>query len=214
MDFMRVSCPNILRIDASMRLEGSISRLLADITISNLSKNLPEVSVISRDLRLGVGHVSSLWREASIETLSSRSPEDRAILAQSEAMVEEVNRADIIVMAVPIYNFCIPAALKAWVDMICRNNVDGAAASFKPQPIQTKQALIILTSNHTLAGSKDDFASNFLHHILSFIGCSEIHQIDATGLADNKANVLASAHQKVQSICQAVVSQELSTAAE
>ena len=54
----------------------------------------------------------------------------------------EVERADIIVFAVPIYNFSIPAALKAWVDMVCRNNVDGATALSMPKPTYRKQAIV------------------------------------------------------------------------
>ena len=148
------------------------------------------------------------------ETAGSRSSEDRAILAQSDALKAEVERADIIVFAVPIYNFSIPAALKAWVDMVCRNNVDGATALSMPKPTYRKQAVVLLTSNHTKAGASDEFATGFLQHILTFLGCSEINIVDATGLADDKNGILAAAHEKIQSICQNVASQNISAAAE
>ena len=204
----------ILRIDSSMRQKGSVSRLLADEAIAKLHAGIPDAEVILRDLKAGVGHVNSAWREASLETTSSRSSEDRAILAQSDALKTEVERADIIVFAVPIYNFSIPAALKAWVDMVCRNNVDGATALSMPEPTYRKQAVVILTSNHTLAGASDEFATGFLRHILTFLGCSDISIIDATGLADDKTGILAAAHDKMQSICQNVTSQNISAAAE
>ena len=114
----------------------------------------------------------------------------------------EVERADIIVFAVPIYNFSIPAALKAWVDMVCRNNVDGATALSMPKPTYPKQAIVVLTSNHTKAGANDEFATKFLRHILTFLGCSDINIVDATGLAGDKNGILAAAHEKIQSICQ------------
>ena len=82
----------ILRIDSSMRQEGSISRLLADETIERLHAGLPGAEIILRDLKAGVGHVSSAWREASLETAGARSSEDRAILAQSDALRAEVER--------------------------------------------------------------------------------------------------------------------------
>ena len=204
----------ILRIDSSMRQKGSVSRLLADEAIAKLHAGIPDAEVILRDLKGGVGHVNSAWREASLETASSRSSEDRAILAQSDALKNEVERADIIVFAVPIYNFSIPAALKAWVDMVCRNNVDGATAVSMPEPTYRKQAVVILTSNHTLAGASDEFATGFLRHILKFLGCSEINIVDATGLADDETGILAAAHDKIQSICQNVTSQNISAAAE
>ncbi len=204
----------ILRIDSSMRQTGSVSRLLADEAIAQLHAGIPDAEIILRDLKAGVGHVNSAWREASLETTSSRSSEDRAILAQSDALKTEVERADIVVFAVPIYNFSIPAALKAWVDMVCRNNVDGATALSMPKPTYRKQALVILTSNHTLAGASDEFATGFLQHILAFLGCSEINIVDATGLADEKTVKLAAAHDKIKSICQHVTSQNISAAAE
>ena len=197
-----------------MRQDESISRLLADLTISELHANLPNSTILLRDLTAGVGHVSSAWREARIEAPKSRSAEDRALLAQSEALGAEVDGADIIVLAVPIYNFSIPAALKAWVDMVCRNNVDGATARATPLPKKPKQAIVLLTSNHTLAGAQDEFASEFLKFILNFIGCTEINLIDATGLANDKRSVLASAREKIHSICQAVVSHKTQASTE
>ena len=211
---IKVNQKTILRVDSSMRHEGSVSRSLADVTVAKLHANLPKSNVLSRDLRLGVGHVTSAWRDASIETPRARSAENRALLAQSEALVTEVVNADIIVLAVPIYNFSIPAALKAWVDMVCRNNVDGAKARLKPVPPNPKLAIVILTSNHTLLDADDDFATKFLLFILNFIGCTEISIINATGLASDRASVLAKAHDKIQSICQAVVSHEIYAAAE
>ena len=204
----------ILRIDSSMRQYGSVSRLLADEAIAKLHAGLPDAEFILRDLKGGVGHVNSAWREASLETAGARSSEDRAILAQSDALKSEVERADIMVFAVPIYNFSIPAALKAWVDMVCRNNVDGATALTMPEPTHRKQAVVVLTSNHTLAGASDEFATGFLRHILTFLGCSEIDFVDATGLAEDKMGIVAAAREKIQSICQHVTSQNISAAAE
>ena len=197
-----------------MRQEGSVSRHLADEAVTSLHAALPDAEIILRDLKAGVGHVNSAWRQASLETAGSRSSEDRAILAQSDALKAEVERADIIVFAVPIYNFSIPAALKAWVDMVCRNNVDGATALSMPEPTYRKQAVVLLTSNHTLAGASDEFATGFLRHILTFLGCSDVNIVDATGLAGDKARILAAAHEKIQSLCQNVASQNISAAAE
>ena len=204
----------ILRVDSSMRQEGSVSRLLADEAIAKLHAGLPDAEILLRDLKAGVGHVNSAWREASLETAGSRSSEGRAILAQSDALKTEAERADVMVFAVPIYNFSIPAALKAWVDMVCRNNVDGATALNLPEPIERKQAIVLLTSNHTMAGGSDEFATGFLRHILTFLGCTEINIVDATGLAYDKAGVLALARKKIHSICQNITSQNISAAAE
>ena len=110
---------SILRIDSSMRQHGSVSRDLAKVTVAKLRAELGDSEIVWRDLKSGIGYVSNAWRDASLSSAAARTAEERALLAQSDALKSEVDRADIIVFAVPIYNFSIPAALKAWVDMVC-----------------------------------------------------------------------------------------------
>ena len=205
---------SILRVDSSMRQHGSVSRDLADLAVAGLRAELDAAEVVWRDLKSGVGHVNSAWRDASLGPAASRSAEERALLAQSDALTSEVERADILVFAVPIYNFGIPAALKAWVDMVCRDNVDGATAIGKTDANRYKHAIVIMTSNHTLAGADDEFASGFMQFILKFIGCTEIYIVDATGLANDKQGVLRAAKDRIDAICQTVATHNLSAAAE
>ena len=205
---------SILRVDSSMRQHGSVSRDLADVTVAKLRAELTDSEIAWRDLKSGVGHVNSSWREASLGAAAARSAEERALLAQSDALTAEVERADIMVFAVPIYNFSIPAALKAWVDMVCRDNVDGATAIGKSDAKRYKHAVVILTSNHTRAGANDEFASGFMQYILKFIGCTDIDMVDATGLADDKQGILRAANDRIDAICQTVARRNLSAAAE
>jgi FMN-dependent NADH-azoreductase len=205
---------SILRIDSSMRQHGSVSRDLANATVARLRAELADPEIVWRDLKSGVGHVNSAWRDASLGAAAARSAEERALLAQSDALSSEVDRADIIVFAVPIYNFSIPAALKAWVDMVCRNNVDGATAIGKTDAHRYKHAIVILTSNHTRAGADDEFATGFMRFILKFIGCTDIDVVDATGLASDKQGIIRAADYQIDAICQTVASRNLSAAAE
>ena len=205
---------SILRIDSSMRQHGSVSRDLAKVTVAKLRAVLTNSDIVWRDLKGGVGHVNSAWRDASLGKVAARSAEERALLAQSDALTSEVDRADIIVFAIPIYNFSIPAALKAWVDMVCRDNVDGATATCKTDAHKYKHAIVILTSNHTLAGADDEFATGFMRFILKFIGCTDIDMVDATGLANDKQGILRAANDRIDAICQSVARRNLSAAAE
>jgi len=205
---------SILRVDSSMRQHGSVSRDLAEVTVARLRAVLADSEIVWRDLKSGVGHVNSAWRDASLGSAAARSVEERALLAQSDALSSEVDRADIIVFAVPIYNFSIPAALKAWVDMVCRNNVDGATATGKTDAHRYKHAIVILTSNHTRAGADDEFATGFMRFILKFIGCTDIDVVDATGLASDRQGILRAADYQIDAICQTVARHNLSAAAE
>jgi len=197
-----------------MRQHGSASRDLAEVTVAKLRAELTNSEIVWRDLKSGVGHVNSAWREASLGSAAALSVVERALLAQSDALTAEVARADIMVLAVPIYNFSIAAALKAWVDMVCRDNVDGATAIGKCDAKRYKHAIVILTSNHTLAGADDEFASEFMQFILKFIGCTDIDLVDATGLANDKQAVLRAANDRIDAICQTVSRRNLSAAAE
>ena len=203
MDYLRmtVMAPKILRIDGSTRHSGSVSRILTDLAVTTLQSQLGVAHVTQRDTRNGIGNISSAWRNASLTPSEARSPEDRAVLAQSEALQNEVACADLLLIAVPIYNFSIPAALKSWIDLICRDNVDGARAGRLVGQSKNKQALIILTSNYTMAFAEDDFATPYLKFIMRFIGINSVAFIDGTGLGNDQASVLTRAQEAVKSHC-------------
>ena len=198
---MTAAAPTILRIDGSTRQGGSVSRGLSDLAVATLQDHFGVAHVTQRDTRSGIGNISSAWRNASLTPNESRSPEDRAVLAQSEALMNEAATADLLLIAVPIYNFNIPAALKSWIDLICRDNVDGARARNLSGKSMNKQALIILTSNYTLANADDDFATPYLKFIMKFIGIDSVTFIDATGLANDQRGILARAQEAVKAHC-------------
>ena len=198
---MTALTPKILRIDGSTRQSESVSRALTDLAVATLQDQFGVANVIQRDTRSGIGNISSAWRNASLTPNESRSPEDRAVLAQSEALMNEAAAADLLLIAVPIYNFSIPAALKSWIDLVCRDNVDGARARNLTGKSINKQALIILTSNYTLANADDDFATPYLKFIMKFIGIDSVTFIDATGLANDQPGILARAKEAVKGHC-------------
>ena len=198
---MTAITPKILRIDGSTRHSESVSRSLTDLAVATLQDQLGVANVTQRDTRSGIGNISSAWRNASLTPNESRSPEDRAVLAQSEALMNEAAVADLLLIAVPIYNFNIPAALKSWIDLICRDNIDGARAHNLTGQSINKQALIILTSNYTLANADDDFATPYLKFIMKFIGIDSVTFIDATGLANDQPGILARAQEAVKAHC-------------
>ena len=198
---MTVVSPKILRIDGSTRQGGSVSRGLTDLAIATLQEHCGLLHVTQRDMRSGIGNISSAWRTASLTPNEARSSEDRAVLAQSEALKNELAAADLLLLAVPIYNFSIPASLKSWIDLICRDNVDGARAGSLTGPSKNKHALIILTSNYTVANAVDDFATPYLKFMMKFIGIATVTFIDATGLGNDPTVVLARAQAAVKGHC-------------
>ncbi len=188
----------ILRIDASMRRQKSVSRMLADEMVAALGARRHGVTVTSRDLAAGIGIVNAAWIEAERTTEEHRTPDQRALLAQSDALVAELQAADDIVIATPIYNFSVPAALKAWIDLICRDKITFAYENDVSRGLlSNKQATVIITSGGTVGGNDVDYATGYIRHILEFIGVNDVTIIDVTGLSKNRSQVIENARKQI-----------------
>jgi len=191
----------ILRIDASMRRQKSVSRMLADEMVAELGARKSSVNVINRDLAAGIGIVNAAWIEAERTSEENRTSDQRALLTQSDALVAELQAADDIVIATPIYNFSVPAALKAWIDLICRDKITFVYENDSPRGLlSNKRASVIVTSGGTLAGKDIDFTTSYIQHILGFIGVDDVTIIDVTGLAKNRSRVIADARKEISAV--------------
>ena len=189
-----------------MKLEASDSRLLTAAAVKMLAADVTNLSITRRDLKSGLGHLSGSWREASLKPDNKRSGDDRLLLAQSEAFTTEFERSDVLVAGLPIYNFNLPTAFRAWIDLVCRDNVDGAQATSTPNRAAPSFAIIIVTSNHTKLNTDEDFVSKYLKHIMKFMGVKTTHLIDVTGLAENKPEKLNTAKTDLKAVVAEVAS--------
>lgn len=172
--------PNtILRVDASMRREGSVSRELSDKLIERLSG--AETRVITRDLLENpLPFINEAWIGANFTDPAERSDEQRAALAASDALIEEVRAADTLVIGVPLYNFSVPAALKARIDMIARARETFRYTENGPVGLlEGKKAYLVVTSGGVPVGSENDFASGYMRHVMGFIGIKDVTIIEA-----------------------------------
>jgi len=175
--------PKILRVDGSMRQGGSRSRALTDALVKRLQSIHGAGAPAIRDLSEGVPFVDSPWIEANFTDPCERSSEQRAVLARSDALLNELKSADILVIGSPVYNFGVPAALKAWVDMVVRAKESFRYTKEGPEGLlKDKTAYVVLVSGGTKAGSEIDFAWPYLRHILGFIGITDVEMIYADGI--------------------------------
>ena len=198
---MSVFNRTILRIDASMRRQKSVSRMLADEMVAALGARKSSVQVMNRDLAAGIGIVNAAWIEAERTSEENRTSDQRALLTQSDALVAELQAADDIVIATPIYNFSVPAALKAWIDLICRDKITFVYENDSPRGLlSNKRATVIVTSGGTLAGKDIAFTTSYIRHILGFIGVDDVTIIDVTGLSKNRSNVIADARKQISAL--------------
>jgi FMN-dependent NADH-azoreductase len=172
---------NILRVDSSMRTEGSVSRDLADKLVEQLSNANTKVTV--RDLAKGISLIDENWIGANFTDPAERSEEQKGFLAASDELVGELHDADTIVITAPVYNFHVPAALKAWIDMVARARETFRYTENGPEGLlKGKKAYVIVTSGGTVLDSEYDFVSGYLKHVLGFIGITDVSFIDGSGL--------------------------------
>jgi FMN-dependent NADH-azoreductase len=190
----------LLRVDASMRKSGSYSRDLADKLTDQLFKK-QGFSVHRRDLADGVPMVDEAWISANFTDPAQREPHHQAALAASDELVAELHAADVIILAVPIYNFGVPAGFKAWIDMIARVKETFQYTAAGPEGLLLdKTAYLILTSGGTALESPADFVSPWLKHVLGFIGITDLHVIDASAVMFDEAGVLARAEAQISAL--------------
>ncbi|MGH1420900.1 MAG: FMN-dependent NADH-azoreductase [Hyphomonas sp.] len=191
---------NILRIDASARQTDSVTRELSDKTIDRFA-TLGAVQVTSRDVARGLPFVDEAWVTANFTPEAQRTNEQRSKLSQSDQLVDEVQAADLLVIGMPIYNFGIPASLKAWIDMICRVGRTFYYSENGPVGLMTgKRAIILIASGGTELGSEIDFASPYIRHALNFIGIQDITFIAADGLGADAEQKLQSANAQINAL--------------
>lgn len=175
--------PTILHIDASSRHEGSLSRKLSRQVVDKLLGANPQARLLTRDLAAtNLPFVDEAWVGANFTPPEDRTPAQQTTLTLSDKLVEELRAADTIVIGMPVYNFAIPAALKAYIDQIARARVTFRYTENGPVGLLTgKRAIVVMVSGGTSLGADTDFASGYLRHILGFIGITDVAVIDGTG---------------------------------
>lgn len=172
---------HILRIDASARNAGSTTRQLTDQLVARLVEQGYGAAVTQRDLALTPpALLTEAWVGANFTDETERSDEQRAALAASDELIAELEAADTVVIGVPVYNFAIPASLKAWVDLIARARRTFRYTETGPEGLlKGKKAYLVVASGGVPVGSDYDFATGYLRHVLGFVGITDVAIIAA-----------------------------------
>jgi len=191
----------ILEITASARYEDSISRDLTTDLINALEDRYGSADIRHRDLAKGVSFVDEEWIVANTTPEEERTEDHRLTLARSDELVAEVQDADVLVIGTPIYNFSVPAVLKAWIDMICRARLTFRYTETGPQGLLTgKKAYVLVPSGGVEIGSAVDFATPYLRHALGFIGISDVEFVGARGADRDDGQALSNARARIAEI--------------
>ena len=170
---------NVLRVSSSGRRQGSVSRALGDELLQAIAV-AGTIELLERDLSNGVSHVSENWINANFTDEEARTDEHRDALRVSDELVAELQRADTVIIEMPIYNFGVPAALKAWIDMVARARLTFRYSDNGPVGLLTnKKAYLVVASGGTGIDSEIDFATPYMRHALGFLGITDVETISA-----------------------------------
>lgn len=191
---------NILHITASIRGEESVSTALGNRLVSGLATTTG-ASVITRDLsRNDIPFIDAERFAANLAPHAERTAEQAELAAIADTLIEELQSADTIVFSTPVYNFGVPATVKAWADMVARAGTTFRYTENGPEGLlKDKKAYITAASGGTAIGSEMDFMSSWLKFFLGFLGITDVEVVAADGImgADGEDKIEA-AHQQVE----------------
>ena len=170
----------LLVIEASPRFENSTSRILTAQFVEKWTRAHPNASIVVRDLiRSNLKFVDLPWIRASFTPPDQLSPDLAAALTTSNTLIDEIMAADHIVIGTPMYNFSIPAVLKAYIDQIVRLGVT-VSMGYEGM-LKNKKATVILSTggdfSHGAPFETANVATAYLKQILGFLGITDVNVV-------------------------------------
>lgn len=202
---------NLLVLDTSPR-KDAVSRSLTEGFISAWGDKFPEASIVHRDIggkppeHLDDDLIDALRRDP--DQLNER---QIAAIAASDAMIAELETADVIVVGAPMHNFTITGALRTWIDHIARpGKTFGYDPEKGPHGLLDDKPVYVISTRGGKYGDGDpenpnpaDFQSDYLRHIFGFIGLKNVNIIAANGMdmgPEHKAEGLKAAETKINDV--------------
>jgi len=176
--------PILLAIQSSPRGDHSVSRKLTAEFIDGWKADHSGGTVVIRDLmKTHLPFVDLPWIAGAYTPAEQHSPEMKDALNTSNELISELMAADHIVIGTSMYNFSIPAVLKAYIDHIVRVGV--TFTSSYEGLVKGKKATVILASGGVYTpgaqGEAYNVATSYLKQILGFIGITDVTVLLAGG---------------------------------
>lgn len=190
----------ILNINSSSNNTASTSTSFAEKVVAKLVSENKGASVVSR-------HTTYSDLPFIDETMlgayfaQERTEEQKEALQLSDLLVNEVINADILVIGAPIYNFSVPASLKAYFDLIARAGLTFKYTEKGPVGLlENKKAYIVMASGGTEIDSDLDFAGKYIKLFLGFLGITDVEFVKLDQLMFGSEPKIEKANQQIASI--------------
>jgi FMN-dependent NADH-azoreductase len=192
---------NILQINSSARRDASHSTRLATRIVRRLRDADPEATLTVRDLN-DVPVLDEAALGALFTPANQRTTEQAARVALDDALIAEIQDADVVVLGVPMYNFGVPAPLKNWIDAISRAGVTFRYTEQGPEGLlKDKKVYVALTRGGKYRNTPADTQVPYLKTVFTFLGLTDVHFVYAEGLAmgpDAEQTAIASAYEQIE----------------
>jgi len=191
---------NILHVTSSIRGDDSVSTSLGSKLVKRLAIK-DEATVVTRDLaKNDLPFIDAERHAANLAPYADRSDAQHGLAKIADELIDELEAADTIVFSVPVYNFTVPATLKAWADLVARAGRTFRYTQNGPEGLLTdKTVYITAATGGTPIGSDIDFMSPWLKFFLGFLGMTDVRLVAADGILDEGGEEkIAEAHQEVE----------------
>jgi FMN-dependent NADH-azoreductase len=196
----------ILHLDSSGRTDGSETRHLGSYVIAELKRRFPSAAITYRDLTSsGIGFVNETWVQAAFTPADHRTAEQKQALALSEALIDELFAADLIVVGAPMYNFGVPAAMKAYIDQVVRagRTFNFLANGGYEGLVKGKKMLVLSARGGSgyepgQPGAFLNFQTQYLKATFGFLGITEFESVSVDDTARSDRSLSAESRKKAE----------------
>jgi FMN-dependent NADH-azoreductase len=179
--------PTLLHIDSSPLYGRSVSRELTGAFVTQWKASHPDGRVVDRDLNAtAISPITAEWVQAVFTPGEARTPEQNELLALSDTLLAELERADEYVIGVPMHNFGVPSVLKLWIDQIARVGKTFSYADGTPKGlIVGKKATFIIATGGIYDAQTQlasfNFVEPYLRSVFGFLGVTDATFLTAGG---------------------------------
>ncbi|MDX9874554.1 MAG: FMN-dependent NADH-azoreductase [Spongiibacteraceae bacterium] len=174
----------LLQINSSIFGGQGVSTTLADRFVSHWQAANPDGQIIRRDVAAEpLPHLDSATVAALMTPAGQRTPAQAERVTLADTLIDEIQRADVLVIGAPMYNFTIPSQLKSWFDYIARARVTFRYTEHGPEGLLTgKKAYVFATRGSVYGEAPADGVTTYVRQMLAFLGIVDVEFIYADGL--------------------------------
>ncbi|KAA9132703.1 FMN-dependent NADH-azoreductase [Marinihelvus fidelis] len=195
----------LLHINTSLFSDKGQSSALAARYVERWQAANPGGRVIERNLaEHPVAHLGAERFQAFLADAADLTPTQRLALAESDTFIEELRAADAVVIGLPMYNFGVPSVFKAWIDHVARVGVTFRYTANGPEGLlDDRKVMVFAARGGIYLGTPRDTQTDYVTHVLNFIGLRDIEFVYAEGLAmgeDIQRQALEQAHSTIDAL--------------